>query len=153
NRETWDAVLIERGFHYLVRSAEGEELSEIHLEAAIASLHSGAAAYEETDWPQIEELYDLLYALKPTPIVALNRAIAVGQARGPEEGLAALERIPDAAKLQDYPFYPAARGELLRQMGRGDEARASFETAAKLARNPAEVRFLERKLAGLADGS
>jgi RNA polymerase sigma factor (sigma-70 family) len=150
DRSQWDWALIGQGFHFLEKSAVGEELSEFHLEAAIASLHSGTQAYGETDWRRIEELYDLLYRLKPTPIVALNRAIAVGQAQGPERGLVELRKIPDLPKLKDYPFYPAAQGEFHRLAGREDEARNCFESALKLARNPSEKCFLERKLEACA---
>jgi RNA polymerase sigma factor (sigma-70 family) len=146
DRSKWDRALIGRGFGFLEQSASGTELSEFHLEAAIASLHSGAETYAKTDWARIQELYDLLYVVKPTPIVALNRAIAVGQAQGPEKGLAELEKITDLSKLKDYPFYAAAQGEFRRLAGCREEARVCFERALKLARNPSEARFLERKL-------
>lgn len=146
DRSRWDRELIGQGFQFLARSAAENELSEYHLEAAIAALHSGAETYEKTDWSRIQELYNLLYERKPTPIVALNRAIATGQARGPENGLAELDTIPDLPKLKSYPFYSAARGEFLRRAGRPEDAHACFETALSLARNPSEVRFLERKL-------
>jgi RNA polymerase sigma factor (sigma-70 family) len=147
DRSKWDAALIGQGFQFLARSAVDTELSEFHLEAAIASLHSGAQSHAQTDWARVRELYDLLFALKPTPIVALNRAIAVGNSEGSERGLAELERIPDLAKLEAYPFYPAAQAEFHRRAGRKHEARRYFEMALVLARNPSEVRFLERKLA------
>jgi RNA polymerase sigma factor (sigma-70 family) len=146
DRSSWDRALIAHGFDYLERSAAEQEFSELHLEAAIASIHSGAESYSDTNWDRIRELYDLLYRMKPTAIVGLNRAIAVGQAQGPERGLAELDAIPDAGKLREYPFYPAARGEFHRLAGRRDEARRCFETAVTLARNPAEARFLTRKL-------
>lgn len=146
DRSTWDRALIQKGVEFLARSAFGQEVSDFHLEAAIASLHTEAATYEQTDWRRIEALYDLLYVLKPTPMVALNRAIAVGKSRGPDQGLAELDAIEDASKLKDYPFYPAAQGEFHRLAGRRDAARACFEKALKLARNPAETLFLERRL-------
>jgi RNA polymerase sigma-70 factor (ECF subfamily) len=146
DRTKWDRTLIEKGFHFLEKSASGKELSAFHLEAAIASLHTGAQAYQETDWGRIQELYDLLYGLKPTPIVALNRAIAAGKAQGPEKGLAELKDIPDLSILKDYPFYPAAQGEFHRLAGRLEDARGCFERALALARNPSEARFLQRKL-------
>src|SRR5262249_33487684 len=151
DRSKWDWALIGKGFRFLEKSASENELSEFHLEAAIASLHSGAEAYEKTDWGRILELYNLLYRLKPTPIVALNRAVAVAHTHGPEEGLAELETIPDLPKLRDYLFYPAAQGEFYRLAGRRKEARICFERALKLARNPTEVRFLESKLEACAD--
>ena len=146
DRSTWDPALIAQGFEYLRLSAAGTELSEFHLDAAIAAVHSGAESYAKTDWTRIEQLYDLLYALKPTPIVALNRAIAVGYARGPEQGLRELARLPDRSKLKAYPFYAAAQAEFHRLAGRVGSARTCFEAALLLARNPSEARFLERKL-------
>jgi RNA polymerase sigma factor (sigma-70 family) len=146
DRSKWDWALIGKGFHFLGKSASEKELSEFHLEAAIASLHSGTETYGKTDWSRIQELYDLLYQLKPTPIVALNRAIAVGLAQGPEMGLAELERIPDLPKLKNYPFYPAAQAEFARMAGRKEEARRCFASALKLARNSSEARFLEGKI-------
>jgi RNA polymerase sigma factor (sigma-70 family) len=149
DRSTWDQELIGQGFRYLERSATEALVSAFHLEAGIAAFHSGAPAYERTDWPRIVELYDRLYDLKPTPIVALNRAIAVGQARGPAAGLHELETIPARPMLKEYPFYPAALGEFHRQAGHTAAARACFEQALRLARNSSETRYLERKLAAV----
>ena len=146
DRSRWDPDLIGRGFHFLEKSFAGDELSEYHLEAAIASQHCAALTYEETAWAKITEFYDLLYRLKPSPIVALNRAIALGNALGPEEGLAELKKIPDLAKLKDYPFYPAAQGEFHLLAGRPDEAAQYFEKALQLARSRSETNFFERKL-------
>jgi predicted RNA polymerase sigma factor len=146
DRSKWDQELIGRGFHFLERASMGGELTEYHLEAGIASLHCAAATYEETDWARILELYDILYQLKPSPIVALNRAVALGKARGPEEGLLELMKIPDLAKLKDYPFYAAAQGEFHLLAGRPPEAAKHFETAMKLARSRSESEFFERKL-------
>jgi RNA polymerase sigma-70 factor (ECF subfamily) len=146
DRSSWDRDLIGRGFHFLEKTWVGTEMSEYHLEAAIAALHCASPTYEETEWAKILELYDLLYRLKPTPIVALNRAIALGKAVGPEEALAELSRIHDPAKLKDYPFYPAAQGEFYLLAGRLEEAAKRFEQAAKLARSRSETEFFERKL-------
>lgn len=146
DRSGWDRDLIGKGFEYLGKSAAEFELSEFHLQAAIAGLHSGAESFAQTDWRQIQGLYDLLYQIKPTPMVALNRAIAIGQVAGPDQGLRELENIPDAGKLASYPFYAAAQGELHRQAGRFDQAQVYLEAALRLARNPAETQFLERKL-------
>lgn len=150
DRATWDRDLVGRGFQYLERSASEHEVSEFHLEAGIAALHSSAATYERTDWNQIVELYDRLYDLKRTPIVALNRAIAIGLARGPAAGLRELERIPAARTLADYPYYPAAQGEFHRVAGHAAEARDCFARALVLARNPSEARYLEHKLKTVA---
>jgi RNA polymerase sigma-70 factor (ECF subfamily) len=147
DRSKWDGGLIGSGFHFLEKSAMGNELSEFHLEAAIASLHCAAPTYEETDWGRILELYDVLYQLRPSPIVALNRAVAVGKALGPEEGLAELSRIPNLAKLKDYPFLPAAQGEFHLLAGRPAEAGKYFQEAIRLAHSPSATSFFERKLA------
>ena len=146
DRSIWDQALIGQGLRFLERSAAELEVSAYHLEAGIAALHSSVDSYARTDWEAIVALYDRLYDLTPTPIVALNRAIAVGQARGPAAGLRELERIPALPTLQDYPFYPAAQGEFHRLAGHSDAARSCFERALALARNPAEARYLERKL-------
>jgi RNA polymerase sigma-70 factor (ECF subfamily) len=146
DRSRWNRELMARGFHFLEKSATGNELSEYHLQAGIASLHCAAATYEETDWPRILELYDLLYRLKPSPIVGLNRAVAVGKARGPEEGLAELRKISDPAKLEEYPFYPAAQGEFHLLAGRPAEAAKHFERAIELAQSRSATSFFERKL-------
>jgi RNA polymerase sigma-70 factor (ECF subfamily) len=101
---------------------------------------------------RILELYDLLYRLKPSPVVALNRAIAMGKIAGSEAGLAEIRHIPDAAKLRDYPFYHAAQGEFLLQAGRKPEAARYFITAMSLARSPAERTFFEAKADSCEDG-
>ena len=109
-------------------------------------MHCAAGSYEETDWSKILGLYDLLYRLKPSPIVALNRAVAMGNALGPEEALAELSKIPDAAKLEEYPFYPAAQGQFQLLAGRRAEAAKHFERALRLARSRSEAAFFERRL-------
>lgn len=139
DRSRWDRDLIARGFELLDRSASGDEVSEYHLEAAIASKHCAAPSVAQTDWAGIVELYDLLQARRPSPVVALNRAIAIGESRGPEAGLDALGALSTDPKLQASPFLPAARGRLLLRAGRPDEATRSFEEATRRARNPAEA--------------
>jgi len=121
-------------------------MSEYQLEAAIASLHCAAPTYEITDWAKILELYEALYRLNPSPIVALNRAVALGKAMGPEAGLAELRKLPDPARLKDYPFYPAAQGEFHLLAGRPAEAAKHFEKTMKLARSRSETNFFERRL-------
>jgi len=147
DRRQWNHALIGQGLLFLERS-RGKTITAYHLEAGIAALHSSAAAFEETDWTAILKLYDLLYRLRPTPIVALNRAIVVGRIEGPEAGIAEIDRIPRLKRLKEYPFLPAARGEFLRRAGREKEARAEFHKALALARNTAERRVLEAKAAG-----
>jgi RNA polymerase sigma factor (sigma-70 family) len=151
DRSKWDRDLIARGFHFLEKASTGNELSEYHLEAGIAALHCAAPAYEKTEWTKILELYDALYQLKPSPVVALNRAVALGRALGPEEGLAELSKIPDTGNLKDYPFYPAAHGEFHLLAGRLAEAAKHFEKALKLARSRSETDFFERKLTAVVE--
>ena len=141
DRSRWDAALMQRGYDLLDQSASGDELSEYHLEAAIASVHCAAPSVAQTDWPRIVELYDLLVELKPSPVVALNRAIAVGEASGPEAGLAALGKLAEDAKLTMSPFLAAALGRLHLRAGQFSEAEASFGVAAARARNPAEEKL------------
>jgi RNA polymerase sigma-70 factor (ECF subfamily) len=145
DRSKWDHDLMAKGFQFLEMAAEGEELSEYHLEAAIAAQHCAATEYEQTDWDGIVKLYGMLYRLKPSPIIALNRAVAIGKARGPEEALAALSAIEDGAKLREYPFYPAAQGEFHLLAGRAEIAATYFQQAVGLARTRAEAAFFESK--------
>jgi len=144
DRSRWDARLIERGNDFLDRSASGRELSEYHVEAAIASLHSSARD-GETDWERLLWLYDVLMKIRPSPVTALNRAIALAQKDGPERGIAAIRAIPASEQLASYPFFPAALGELELRAGHADRAREHFQAAAALARNPMERRFLESR--------
>jgi len=146
DRSTWDRDLIAQGLLFLEKSSMGNELSEYHLEAGIAALHCAAPTYEQTEWAKILELYSMLYRLKSSPIVALNRAVALGKAMGPEEGLAELRKIPDTVKFKDYPFYPAAQGEFHFLAGRPAEAEKHFQEAMKLARSRSETKFFEQKV-------
>lgn len=148
-RGLWDHGLIRRAAELLERAAHGDEVSEFHLEAAIAAKHCLSARYEDTDWRGILALYDLLLRVKPTPIVALNRAIAVGQVDGPDAALAALHAIPPGA-LAGYPFFAAALGEMHRRAGRPREAAAQYRTAIAQARSPAEAEVFRQRLASCA---
>jgi RNA polymerase sigma factor (sigma-70 family) len=151
DRSRWDARLVAEGLALLERSAAGPELTSYHLEAAIAAAHAAAPSLEETDWATIVSLYDRLMEIAPSPVVALNRAIALGQRDGAERGLQALAAIADRERLSRYPFYPAAMGELELRIGDRAAARTHFRTALGLARNAAERRFLERRLRSCAD--
>jgi RNA polymerase sigma factor (sigma-70 family) len=152
DRARWDASRIERGIELLERSASGATLTAYHVEAAIAAAHARARSIEETDWSQIVGLYDRLMDLAPSPVVALNRAIALAQRDGPERGLEALRAIPDPERLRKYPFHPAALGEMELRLGNLVAASAHFSAAVALARNSAERRFLERRLAECSRG-
>jgi RNA polymerase sigma-70 factor (ECF subfamily) len=120
-------------------------VSPYHIEAAIAAFHTTASVPAETDWRKVVQLYDALIAVAPSPVVALNRAIAIGQVEGPERGLAEMAVIPNGERLAVYPFYQAARGELEFRCGRYVEARQHFRVAVTLARNATERGFLERR--------
>jgi RNA polymerase sigma-70 factor (ECF subfamily) len=146
DRARWDRRLVAEGLTLFERSSTGTELSAYHVESAIAAVHAGAESLEATDWRQIVALYDKLMIIAPSPVVALNRAIAVGERDGPEQGLAALATIADSDRLARYPFYAAAHGELELRRGRRDAARGHFETARRLARNGEERRFLDKRL-------
>jgi len=121
--------------------------SPYHLEAAIAALHAFAPSYADTDWRTIESLYGKLFQLRPTPVVALGRAIARGEAHGPAEGLRALDAIDDRERLESQPFLFAARAQYLRALGRVDEARAALRQAREAARTDAERLFIDVQLA------
>ena len=147
DRSQWDANLAAEGQRLLDLSASGSELTEYHVEAAIASVHARSLSTEDTDWERIVALYDTLLAIRPSPVIALNRAIAIAQHQGPERGLEAIQAIADLDRLADYPFYPATLGELELRSGRPEIACKHFHTACKLARNPMERRFVERRIA------
>ena len=147
DRARWDRGLVARGLELLERSASGTSVSTYHIEAAIAAEHATAPSLAATNWTVVIELYDRLLALAPSPVVALNRAIAVAERDGPERGLEALHAIVDRDRLDAYPFYPAALGELELRRGRSDKAREHFSSALGIARNAAERRFLEKRLA------
>ena len=146
DRSRWDRALLAEGQQWLERSATGPELTDYHVEAAIAWAHGSARSPGETDWARIVALYDQLMEIRPSPVVALNRAIAIAQLEGPERGLAELRAIADAEKLATYPFHPAALGELELRCGRERVAREHFQRALALARNPSERRFFEQRI-------
>jgi RNA polymerase sigma factor (sigma-70 family) len=152
DRSLWDQARIAQGMALLERSAEGVEATVYHVEAAIACYHALAPRAEDTDWESIVALYDTLLALNPSPVVALNRAIAVAQHAGPERGLLELRAIPDAERLARYPFYPAALGEMELRRGALAAASGHFRDALGLARNPTERHFFEQRLAACASG-
>lgn len=146
DRSRWDAHLLGDGLELLERSASGSEVSAYHIEAAIAAAHASARSVRETDWAAIVSLYDRLMDVAPSPVVALNRAIALGERDGAERGLQALHAIRDRDRLASYPFYPAALGELELRLGHSEDARRHYREALGLARNAVERRFLEERL-------
>jgi len=152
DRSLWDQQLVVEGLMLLERSATGSELTEYHIEAAIASTHAQARRAEDTNWAAIVSLYDTLMTLRPSPVVALNRAIAVAQDQGPERGLEEIRSIADVDRLAAYPFYSAALGELEFRCGRRETARQHFRAALALARSPMERQFLDRRIGACANG-
>ncbi len=145
-RALWDRALIAEGQRLMAFAATGKEVSAYHVEATIAAAHCAAASVESTDWRAIVALYELLLRLQPSPVVELQRAIAIGELAGPERGLEELARIEDAQRLAQYPFYAAARGELAFRCNRLAEAQEGFREAAHLARNDVERRYFRERL-------
>ncbi len=154
DRRRWDAASIRRGLAALDRAAarvggDASALGPYGLQAAIAACHARAATFADTDWGRIVALYDALAARVPSPVVALNRAVAVGMADGPAAGLALVDALRETRALKDYPWLPSVRGDLLVRLGRADEARAEFERAAALTRNERDrALLLERARTG-----
>lgn len=146
NRARWDRLLIRRGVAALERAVaateEGAGLGPYTVQAAIAACHARAVTYQDTDWAVIAALYDRLAAIAPSPVVELNRAVAVSMARGPAAGLALVDALTGEPALRDYHLLPSVRGDLLARSGRTDEARAEFLRAAGLTRNERERAML-----------
>ena len=148
DRGTWDAALVAEG-HRLVRErlAAGVAPGRYQILAAISAVHTSARDVRDTDWSQVVALYNQLVRIDPSPIIALNRAIAVAELDGPEVALAAVDRLEH--KLAGYHAYHATRADLLRRLGRSDESRAAYDKAIELAGNTAETAYLTRRRAQL----
>jgi RNA polymerase sigma factor (sigma-70 family) len=146
DRTRWDRLLIRRGLTALERAERlGGAMGPYALQAAIAACHARAATAAETDWPRIVALYDAVAELVPSPVVELNRAVAVGMAFGPAAGLDLVDGLVREPALEAYHLLPAVRGDLLRKLGRYVEARAEFERAASLTENAAERKLLQQR--------
>ncbi|GAB7544122.1 RNA polymerase sigma factor [Cupriavidus sp. 8B] len=143
DRSRWDHLLIRRGLVALARAEElGGALGPYALQAALAACHARATAAADTDWAQIAAIYDALSEVAPSPVVELNRAVAIGMAFGPEAGLELVNALLTESSLAKYHLLPSVRGDLLLKLGRFDEARAEFERAAGMTRNAREREFL-----------
>ncbi|MEP6733334.1 MAG: RNA polymerase sigma factor [bacterium] len=143
DRARWDQLLINRGLAALARAEElSASLGQYALQAAIAACHARARTAEETDWTRIAALYDALGRLTPSPIVELNRAVAISMAFGPAAGLELVDALTSDPSLKSYHLLPSVRGDLLAKLGRQDEARVEFERAASLTRNAREKELL-----------
>jgi predicted RNA polymerase sigma factor len=149
DRARWDRLLIRRGLAALERAERlGGEVGPYAVQASIAACHARARAAEDTDWPRIAALYGRLVRLTPSPIVELNRAVAVGMAFGPDAGLEIVDRLTDEPSLARYHLLPSVRGDLLAKVGRVEEARAEFERAATLTQNTRERDLLLARARG-----
>jgi len=150
NRAQWDQLLIRRGLAALDRADKlGAARGPYAVQGAIAACHARARTPEETDWAIIVELYDQLAQLIPSPVIELNRAVAVGMAFGPQAGLELVDTLTSEPALANYHLLPSVRGDLLKKLGRLDEARSEFEHAATLTRNPPERELLLQRARGL----
>jgi RNA polymerase sigma-70 factor (ECF subfamily) len=146
DRAQWDRAEITEGLRLLRAALRHRRPGRYVLMAAIAATHATAPRFDATNWRQIVALYDQLAAVWPSPIVALNRAVAVGQADGPAAGLSALEQLATEPQLAAYHYLPAARAEFLHRLGRTNEAATAYAEALHLTDNPVEREFLSTRL-------
>jgi RNA polymerase sigma-70 factor (ECF subfamily) len=150
-RSLWNRDHITEGIALVERALASRRFGPYTLQASIAAVHAEAPNAAATDWAQIVGLYDVLVHVEPSPVVELNRAVAVAMRDGPSAGLTLVDAILARGDLQDYHLAHSARAELCRRLGRTAEARASYQRALELARQEPERRFLERRLSGLPD--
>jgi len=150
DRTRWDRTQIDEGAALVERALAMRRIGPYLLQAAIAAVHAQAPIAEATDWREIVGLYDVLLRLEPSPVVELNRAVAVSMRDGPEAGLALVDALLERGELKEYRLAHAARADLNRQLGRNAAARTAYEHALALTRQDAERRFLERRLAELS---
>jgi RNA polymerase sigma-70 factor (ECF subfamily) len=146
DRSRWNRAFIEEGRSLVVAALRGGPPGPYALQAAIAAVHDEAADVATTDWPQVVALYDVLAGVAPSPVVALNRAVAVAMRDGPVAGLELLEALATDERLRGYHLLPAARADLLRRLGRRAEAAAAYEEALALVGNGPERAYLERRM-------
>jgi RNA polymerase sigma factor (sigma-70 family) len=149
DRSLWDAHLIQAGIHQLDRSAAGDDLTEFHLQAGIAALHCLAASFEATDWSQILSLYDQLVERNPSPVIALNRAVAIARVHGPGAAIREAERAGTTSRMQEYYLLHAVLGELHSQAGNFPLAQTHWTQAFMLTHSPSERRLFQKKLGQL----
>jgi RNA polymerase sigma-70 factor (ECF subfamily) len=145
DRNLWDIALIEEGILALAAASSGESMTPYHLEAGIAACHCLAPDEANTNWPRILSLYDQLLLLKPTPVVAMNRSVALARVHGPDAGLKALESIPNRHSLEAQHLYHAIRASFIDKLGQPAEARAAYQRAADLAQCDVEREFLQNQ--------
>ncbi len=153
DRSRWDHEMIDEGVAVLDRAMALRRPGPYQVQAAISALHAEAPRPEDTDWPQIAALYGRLVSMTPSPVVELNRAVAVAMADGPAVGLQLLERLAESGQLDTYHLFHAARADLLRRLDRREESAAAYRRALELTTNPVERTFLERRLSEVASSS
>ncbi len=149
DRSLWNQAMIKHGLYRLRKSASGNEVSDYHLEAEIASCHALAESFEATDWPRVLDCYEKLLDRKPSPVVALNRIVAIAKVHGAEAGLKELEKFSDDRTLRNYYPFHATRGELLREAGRIGNAIEAYQKALGMTSSEPVRRFLMKRIAGL----
>jgi RNA polymerase sigma-70 factor, ECF subfamily len=147
DRSQWDRAAIEEGTGLVTGALRGGRPGRFALQAAIAAVHAEAPSYAQTDWPQLLRLYGELLRAWPSPVVALNRAVVLAMVDGPEAGLTALTELEQDGRLAGYRYLPAAKADLLRRLGRGQDAASAYQEALALADNAAEQAFLASRLA------
>ena len=152
DRSLWNRDLIAEGQALVEQAFSSRRIGLYTLQAAIVAVHAEAATAAATDWSEIVGLYDVLRRVNPSPVVELNRAAAIAMRDGPLAGLELIDAILARGELTDYPLAHSARGELLRRLGRRDEARAAYERALSLTEQAPERRFLERRMMGEVSG-
>jgi predicted RNA polymerase sigma factor len=153
NRQMWDHAAIAEGLALLRIALRSAARGRYTVMACIAAVHAEASTADETDWEQIVQLYELLLRRWPSPVVALNHAIAIGAAEGPAAGLAALDALAAVPELVSYSYLPAARADFLRRLGRVGEAAEAYREALLLTGNSVEAAYLRRRLAEVGGAS
>jgi RNA polymerase sigma-70 factor (ECF subfamily) len=149
DRSQWNRDQIREGQALVEAALASRRVGPYTLQAAIAAVHAGATSTSDTDWTEIIGLYDALARIEPSPVVALNRAVAVAMRDGPEAGLVLVDALLAQGELANYHLAHAARADLCRRLGRYGEARGAYERALELARQEPEIRFLKRRIADL----
>jgi RNA polymerase sigma-70 factor, ECF subfamily len=149
DRSKWDQAMIEEGRAYVKRAIEAGPVGLYTLQAAISAIHSSAVHSDDTDWREIVSLYDLMLRIQPSPVIALNRAVAISMLEGPEPALSLVDELIADGSLQSYHLLHATRADLLRRLGRRGDALEAYRTARSLASSLADIRFLERRINAL----
>ena len=143
DRSLWNQELMNRGFSYLEEASRGDQLSDYHIEASIAAVHASAKSFEETNWQLLVKLYEVLFSMKPSPIIAMNKAIAIGYATHPERGV---QELLSLKGLEENHFYYSASGRFYELHNRKNEALTSFQKALSLAKSSPDISFLKGKI-------